>query len=114
MKSYWFPVVCLFNLTNAYAKGNDQSEKPMYPSDEMYFETSFLNLPEGQSIDLSQFDSNEQLAGTYFVYIYLNQQFITAKKVQFIPNAQNKLIPCLTTHELTEFGVNTAQFPDLQ
>ncbi len=114
MKSYWFPVVCLFNLTNAYAKGNDQSEKPMYPSDEMYFETSFLNLPEGQSIDLSQFDSNEQLAGAYFVYIYLNQQFITAKKVQFIPNAQNKLIPCLTTHELTEFGVNTAQFPDLQ
>ncbi|HHR6037205.1 TPA: fimbria/pilus outer membrane usher protein [Providencia alcalifaciens] len=114
MKSYWFPLVCLFNLTNVYAKGNDQSEKPMYPSDEMYFETSFLNLPEGQAIDLSQFDNNEQLAGTYFVYIYLNQQFITARKITFIPNDQSKLTPCLTRHELTEFGVNTAQFPDLQ
>ncbi|MCO7051811.1 FimD/PapC N-terminal domain-containing protein, partial [Proteus terrae] len=40
--------------------------------DNLYFDPDFLELPNKGSIDLSQFENNEQLPGKYYVDIYVN------------------------------------------
>ncbi|WP_265723854.1 fimbria/pilus outer membrane usher protein, partial [Providencia rustigianii] len=63
---------------------------------------------------LTQFENNEQLAGSYYVDIYVNSNLIGAKKLNFDKNNQNKLIPCLSLTDLNDFGVKTTEYPELQ
>ncbi|MFV8074990.1 FimD/PapC N-terminal domain-containing protein, partial [Enterobacter cloacae complex sp.6730661] len=80
----------------------------------VYFDPDFLELPNKDAVDLSQFENNEQLAGSYYVDIYVNTNLIGAKKLNFDKNRDNQLIPCLSLADLTDFGVKTAEYPELQ
>ncbi|MEQ5185239.1 fimbria/pilus outer membrane usher protein [Providencia rettgeri] len=80
----------------------------------VYFDPDFLELPNKDAVDLTQFENNEQLAGSYYVDIYVNSNLIGAKKLNFDKNNHNKLIPCLSLADLTDFGVKTAEYPELQ
>lgn len=80
----------------------------------VYFDPDFLELPNKDSVDLSQFENNEQLAGNYYVDIYVNTNLIGSKNLKFEKNNQNQLIPCLSLADIKEFGIKTAEYPELQ
>nr|WP_314265923.1 fimbria/pilus outer membrane usher protein [uncultured Moellerella sp.] len=81
----------------------------------VYFDPDFLEM-KGQndnSVDLTQFENNEQLAGSYYVDIYINSNLIGAKKLYFDKNKAGRLIPCLAINELKEIGIKTIEYPEL-
>ncbi|MEY0497421.1 fimbria/pilus outer membrane usher protein [Providencia rettgeri] len=80
----------------------------------VYFDPDFLELPNKDSVDLSQFENNEQLAGDYYVDIYVNTNLIGAKNLKFEKNSRNQLVPCLSLADIKEFGIKTAEYPELQ
>lgn len=77
-----------------------------------YFDPDFLELPNKGSIDLSQFDNDEQLAGIYYVDIYVNTNLIGTKKVKFDKKDNGELIPCLSIKDLDSFGIKTKEYQE--
>lgn len=80
---------------------------------EVYFDPDFLELPNKGSVDLSQFENNQQIAGHYYVDIYINNNLIGAKSLRFEKDKQNALLPCLSLADLKEFGIKVADYPEL-
>lgn len=78
-----------------------------------YFDPDFLELPNKDAVDLSQFENNQQLAGSYYVDIYVNTNLIGAKSLKFDKNSDNKLAPCLTLDDLKSFDIKIANYPEL-
>ena len=78
-----------------------------------YFDPDFLELPNKDAVDLSQFENNQQLAGSYYVDIYVNTNLIGAKNLKFDKNSDNKLAPCLTLDDLKSFDIKIADYPEL-
>ncbi|WP_219495612.1 fimbria/pilus outer membrane usher protein [Proteus terrae] len=83
-------------------------------SDNIYFDPDFLELPNKSSIDLSQFENNEQLPGKYYVDIYVNTNLIGTKNIKFEKIDNGKLMPCLSISDLTKFGVKTSEYKELE
>lgn len=85
-----------------------------------YFNPALLEVRDGVSertTDLSVFEvANGQPAGKYRVDISVNNEMVTAeaRDVMFSKTADGKLEPCVTLEELTQWGINTAPFPELQ
>ena len=79
-----------------------------------YFDPDFLELPNKDSVDLSQFENNEQLPGDYYVDIYVNTNLIGAKSLKFNKDSNNKLIPCLSLNDLKSFDIKIIDYPELQ
>ncbi|WP_109400200.1 fimbria/pilus outer membrane usher protein [Proteus sp. TJ1640] len=82
--------------------------------DNLYFDPDFLELPNKSSIDLSQFENNEQLPGNYYVDIYVNTNLIGTENIKFEKIDNGKLIPCLSISDLTKFGVKTSEYNGLE
>ncbi|MBG6036495.1 fimbrial biogenesis outer membrane usher protein [Proteus cibarius] len=83
-------------------------------SDNIYFDPDFLELPNKSSIDLSQFENNEQLPGKYYVDIYVNTNLIGTKNIKFEKIDNGKLMPCLSISDLAKFGVKTSEYKELE
>lgn len=81
--------------------------------DNVYFDTDFLELPNKSTIDLSQFENNEQLPGTYYVDIYVNTDLISTENIKFEKKDNGKLTPCFLVTDLAKFGIKTEDYPDL-
>ncbi|ATM99657.1 fimbrial assembly protein [Proteus vulgaris] len=82
-------------------------------SNNIYFDPDFLESSDKESIDLSPFENNQQLAGNYYVDIYVNTNLILTKNIRFEKNKNNQLIPCLSIDDLNDFGVKTTDYPKL-
>lgn len=82
--------------------------------DNLYFDPDFLELPNKGSIDLSQFENNEQLPGKYYVDIYVNTNLIGTENIKFEKINNGKLIPCLSISDLDKFGIKTKEYPELE
>ncbi|NBM97001.1 fimbrial biogenesis outer membrane usher protein [Proteus penneri] len=82
--------------------------------DNLYFDPDFLELPNKSSIDLSQFENNEQLPGKYYVDIYVNTNLIGTENIKFEKIDNGKLIPCLSISDLTKFGIKTIEYKGLE
>ncbi|MCE9840709.1 fimbrial biogenesis outer membrane usher protein [Proteus terrae] len=82
-------------------------------SDNIYFDPDFLESSDKESIDLSPFENNQQLAGNYYVDVYVNTNLILTKNIRFEKNKDNQLIPCLSIDDLNDFGVKTKDYPKL-
>ncbi len=87
---------------------------------EEVFNSAFLtdNLSNTQISDLTRFEkSSHQLPGLYRVDVYVNDQYMFTRDINFIekPNTQDTtgLFPCLDTKTLQGFGVNIAQYEQL-
>ncbi|HBQ2930909.1 TPA: fimbria/pilus outer membrane usher protein [Klebsiella pneumoniae] len=84
-----------------------------------FFNPALLEVREGEgapTTDLSVFEVvNGQPAGNYRVDIYVNNEMVTAdaRDVMFSKNQDGKLEPCVTLAELSQWGVDTASFPEL-
>ncbi|WP_392553292.1 fimbria/pilus outer membrane usher protein [Orbus wheelerorum] len=73
-----------------------------------YFDPSFIEGVSGQNqhVDLSVFNAGGQVAGAYDSAIYLNNNYVTEKKIQYdYSEGSNQLLPLLTKLEYIEYGV---------
>ncbi|SPL71302.1 outer membrane usher protein FimD [Acinetobacter stercoris] len=87
---------------------------------EQVFNPAFLkdDLSHSQISDLTRFEkSTHQLPGIYRVDIYVNDQYILTRDVNFIEKTDIKdrtgLLPCLDSKTLQSFGVNMGQYQAL-
>ena len=89
---------------------------------EMYFPTEMLTTDGNTVADLSRFRADgTQVAGDYQVDIYLNQTFVTARKVKFEPSVGREdatrddtgLVACVNRQDLEDAGVKTELYPAL-
>lgn len=85
---------------------------------ELYFNPNFLSVGDGvptvaPSVDLSHFESGNQVPGIYRVSIYLNNSYINDKDVEFGIDTENGLIPRLTRAQYESMGVNFNSHTDL-
>lgn len=81
---------------------------------DIYFNPDFLELRNKNVIDLSQFQNDEQLAGYYYIDIYVNNNFVTTQNTLFNKNKINTTLqPCLLITELRLFGVKVDDYPGL-
>lgn len=70
-----------------------------------------------QNVNLDYFaEKGGQMPGTYKVDIYLNNQQVDSRSVEFVslPDAPGKLYGVITPAELAEYGVKLDTFPDLK
>jgi len=114
-KNYpWFPparLACLIALTLSGAAVPAWAEE--------YFNPALLEIdsPAMKEVDLSSFQAGSQLPGTYRVEIFVNDQSVDTRNVEFrtVPNAKGEqsLQPCLSTGILQSYGVKTDQLPEL-
>ena len=81
---------------------------------ETYFDPEFLELPNKDTIDLSQFERNEQLPGQYYVDIYINNSLIGSRNIVFFTNTNKKLEPCLSLSDLKDIGVKINDYSKLE
>ena len=73
---------------------------------------------ENDTVDLSVFENNNLLPGTYRVEIVMNNQLQETRDVTFRlqggENGTQALQPCLSMADLARYGVNVARYPELQ
>lgn len=70
-----------------------------------------------QNVNLDYFsEKGGQMPGTYQVDIYLNNQQVDTRNVEFVslPDAPGKLYGAITPAEMAEYGVKLDVFPDLK
>ena len=84
---------------------------------EQIFNPAFLsdNVSTAQISDLTRFEkSTHQLPGIYRVDIYVNDQYVLTRDVNFIEKQDTQdttgLFPCFDVKTLQSFGINTAQY----
>lgn len=78
---------------------------------EEYFNPALLSL-NGQDVtaeiaDLSHFSSGSQAPGEYRVTLYINDQYVGEKNVNFISGADKQLLPEFTRAQYDQLGVRT-------
>jgi len=97
-----------------------------------FFNPAFLSNDPDAIADLSRFEKGEgQAAGSYRVEIYLNDEYISTKDINFIPRKSNNkslkatkeplandtddtgLVACITRRELTNLNVKTDNYAQL-
>lgn len=74
-----------------------------------YFDPSLLQfgVGNGQTVDLSQFGKiGGQAEGTYSVDVYVNNQSMGTRNINFVHDASGSLLPVLTPADLDGWGVN--------
>lgn len=85
-------------------------------ADDYYFDPSLLETSKsGQhAVDLSTFSrKNAQLPGEYIVDIYVNKKKLDQRRIPFVANDNNQLVPQFTIGQLREFGVKVDKYPPL-
>jgi outer membrane usher protein len=103
---YWMPLMCLisstfFSLTASAAENN--------ASDNVEFNTSFLNTSYSHNVDLKQFSQgNGVLPGKYLVDVYQNDELVTSGPVVFSKQADGSVVPCLSSDILAHLNVMTS------
>lgn len=85
---------------------------------EQVFNPAFLadNLSNTQISDLTRFEkSTHQLPGIYRVDVYVNDQYVFTRDINFTEKPESGditgLFPCFDSKTLQGFGVNIAQYP---
>ncbi|MCU4434256.1 outer membrane usher protein FimD [Acinetobacter bereziniae] len=85
---------------------------------EQVFNPAFLadNLSNTQISDLTRFEkSTHQLPGIYRVDVYVNDQYVFTRDINFTEKPESGditgLFPCFDSKTLQGFGINIAQYP---
>ncbi|EBB6210765.1 MULTISPECIES: fimbria/pilus outer membrane usher protein [unclassified Salmonella] len=112
------------DVTTADNAGSEWRFRPLYLAvsllgyqpalaQDVFFDSGFFNK-DGNTVDLTQYEKDGTPEGDYWVDIYLNQQQVTKRKVHFAKNAQDKVVPQITSKELEEMGVAVSRLPGLK
>ena len=81
-----------------------------------YFDPAFLNSGDGSApVDLSQYETAGSIPeGTYLVDIYVNQQNMATRQVNFARDDSGKVVPVLTVKALKDMGVAVSHIDSLK
>jgi outer membrane usher protein len=102
----------LFVSFNNYAIGNITASEPTYVAQNMEFDSSFLNISDAASVDLSRFSNGSSaMSGIYRTAIYVNDVLIGNKDVEFKSRADGSVYPCLTNDIIKQIGFNYDKLP---
>lgn len=92
-----------------------------YGHADIYFNPALLEhgAPEQEAIDLSVFEEKgRQLPGNYHVDIYLNNNMVDTRNLDFrlMPDSSGneKLYPCIPVSDLDKWGVIVSKYPALE
>lgn len=85
---------------------------------EEYFNPALLSVGEEQSTaaamaDLSHFEAGAQAPGIYRVSVYVNNEFIDDRNVDFSLNSKNELLPIFTLADYESMGLRSSAVPQL-
>ena len=85
---------------------------------ELYFPSEMLSLHGGDAVDISHFSADgRQLPGTYKVDLYINNNFVLSKLVNFSASKSSRddtgLMACLNREDFTRAGVKVELYPEL-
>lgn len=109
------PGVCIIGLFAMVLPGISRAEQ-----NDMYFNPALLEVgnPQQGKTDLSVFESGEQAPGKYHVDVYLNNNEVDTRDVEFSMNGTTSgkkvLQPCLSVDDLKNYGVKTDLYPGLK
>ena len=68
------------------------------------FDKNFFNNSIND-IDLTNIENDKKQPGNYLLDIYLNNQIIDIKEIE-LKDINNNLIPCLSSQQLENYGIN--------
>ncbi|WP_016260910.1 F1 capsule-anchoring usher protein Caf1A, partial [Yersinia pestis] len=80
------------------------------------FDSTMLDTNSGESIDVSLFNQGLQLPGNYFVNVFVNGRKVDSGNIDFRlekHNGKELLWPCLSSLQLTKYGIDIDKYPDL-
>ncbi|MGL5389758.1 MAG: fimbria/pilus outer membrane usher protein [Serratia sp. (in: enterobacteria)] len=76
------------------------------------FDTSFLNVDDKESVDLSRFaNGSSGLPGVYKTALYINNQPISNTDIEFKSRADKSVYPCLTSELIKNIVFNYDKLP---
>jgi outer membrane usher protein len=102
----------LFVSFNNYATENIAVSEPTYVAQNLEFDSSFLNISDAASVDLSRFSNGSAaMPGTYRTAVYANDVLIGNKDVEFKSRADKSVYPCLTNDIIKQIGFNYDKLP---
>lgn len=95
--------------------GRAQAEAPsasQAPQKNLEFDSSFLNVDDETSVDLSRFAAGASaLPGIYKIALYVNEQLISNTDIEFKPRADKSVYPCLTSDIIKNIAFNYEKLP---
>ncbi|STQ45096.1 Heat shock protein E [Ewingella americana] len=96
-----------------WAEGNIQpNASPQEVAQHVDFDSSFLNLENIHSVDLSRFANGASATpGRYRVAIYVNGEAVGNEEVEFEGDSNQRVYPCLTAHILQSINFNQEKLP---
>lgn len=84
-------------------------------SDNVQFNTSFLDTGYAGGVDLKQFsEGNGMLPGQYLVDVYLNDELVTSERMTFSKQADGQVAACMTSELLAHLNVEPSALQNTQ
>ena len=103
-------VLSTFFMGNVNAK--TVIDAPQEVAKNLEFDTSFLNVDDEKSVDLSRFaNGSSGLPGVYKTAMYINNQPISNTNIEFKTRADKSVYPCLTRDLINNIAFNYAKLP---
>jgi outer membrane usher protein len=85
---------------------------PQTSAKSLEFDSSFLNVDDVQSVDLSRFaEGASGLPGIYKTALYVNDQLISNTDIEFKSRADKSVYPCLTSDIIKNIAFNYEKLP---
>lgn len=110
--SKWVGVSLLTVLVAPTACAEPDPAAGAADSDDVQFNSGFLEINGAQSADLSLFSKgNRVLPGRYRVDVLVNQVLVGQEEVRFVTAGQGDAQPCLTRGQLLAWRLNVQAFP---
>lgn len=102
----------LFFSFNSYSVEKVNIAEPTSSAQSMEFDSSFLNISDVSSVDLSRFaQGSAPLPGTYLTAIYINEVLLGNKNIEFKTRADKSVYPCLTSDIVKNIEFNYEKLP---
>lgn len=105
-------VLSTFFMGSVNAGTAIETETPQEVAKNLEFDTSFLNVDDEKSVDLSRFaNGSSGLPGIYKTALYINNQPISNTDIEFKTRADKSVYPCLTRDLINNIAFNYAKLP---
>lgn len=103
----------LFFSFNSYSLADLTVSAPTYVAQNMEFDSSFLNVSDVASVDLSRFaNGSAALPGNYRTAIYVNEIFIGNRDIEFKSQTDKSVYPCLTQDIIKNINFDYDKLPE--
>ncbi len=105
-------ILSAFFMGSVNAETDINTTPPQDVAKNLEFDTSFLNVDDEKSVDLSRFaNGSSGLPGVYKTALYINNQPISNTDIEFKSRADKSVYPCLTSELIKNIAFNYDKLP---